>query len=233
MARLIGYCRVSTTEQANNGHSLAAQAEKIAAYCELYDHELLTIMADEGASGSTLYRRELQTALHSLLDGSADGLVIMKLDRLTRNVRDWGDLLEDYFGAGHQLHSVMDSLDTSSASGRLVLNIMMTVSQWEREVISERTRQVLAYRKANGKRTGGIPYGCSLADDGESLLPNMQELDAITLAQHLRQRRDYSLRRIAATLGQDGHSQRNGKPFTASTVRSLLRADPDAHFAQQ
>lgn len=234
MARLIGYCRVSTTEQASSGHSLATQATKLAAYCELHDHELIATMTDEGASASTLDRPELKEALRALADGDADGLVILKLDRLTRNVRDWADLLQHTFGPDcqHQLHSVLDSLDTSSASGRLVLNIMMTVSQWEREVISERTREVLAHRKAQGKRTGGIPYGYRLGDDGESLLPDQIERDAICTARHLHHHGD-SLRRIAGKLEAGGHSQRNGKPFTASTVRSLLRADPDAHYAQQ
>ncbi len=232
MARLIGYTRVSTTEQAIGGHSLAAQRDKLRAYCDLHDHELVEVNGDQGASASSLDRPGLQEALGMISAGQADGLLVLKLDRLTRSVRDWADLIAYYFGPDgpYQLHSVHDSLDTSSASGRLVLNIMMTVSQWEREVIAERTREVLAHRKAQGMRTGGIPYGYSLGADGATLEPHDRERDAVDLAQSLH-RQNFSLRRIAAALEENGYTQRNGQPFTPSTVRSLLRADFDAHRA--
>lgn len=234
MANLIGYARVSTTGQATDGHSMDAQLSKLEAYCTLHDHTLVDVVADSGASGSTLARPGLQDALQRLRDGQADGLVIIKLDRLTRSVKDWAGLLEDYFGpdAPHQLHAVQDHLDTTTAGGRLVTGILMQVSQWERETISERTRAVLAHRKAHGKRTGGIPYGYALGSDGESLVPNQAEQETIHAAQRLGDE-GHSLRSIARELAVRGHRQRNGRPFTASTVRSLLRADVDAHHAHQ
>jgi DNA invertase Pin-like site-specific DNA recombinase len=75
-----------------------------------------------------------------------------KLDRLTRSVRDLADLLERFERRGVALVSVSESLDTGTAAGRSVLNVMMSVAQWEREAIGERTREALRHKIANGQR---------------------------------------------------------------------------------
>jgi DNA invertase Pin-like site-specific DNA recombinase len=225
VAKLIGYVRVSTDEQATSGRSLEVQRAKLLAYCDLHGHDLVATYTDDGASASTLDRPELQRALAAL--PAAHGLVVLKLDRLTRSIRDWSTLLDNYFGpaaAGpYQLHAVHDHLDTTTASGRLVLNIMLTVSQWEREVISERTREVLAHRKAAGKRVGGIPYGYQLDADGETLVPHEAERLTAVNAKMLRSQ-GHSLRSVACILGARGLRQRNGKLLTSGSVSRLPRS---------
>lgn len=159
--RLVGYVRVSTDEQARNGSGLAAQEHAIRQWCELMGHELVVMYRDEGVSASSLDRSALGKALllmgplpSPIADGlpgaNADGLIVVKLDRLTRSVRDFCDLIERFDKAGKALVSVRDNLDTASASGRLVANIMVSVAQWERETISERTREGLAQRRREG-----------------------------------------------------------------------------------
>ena len=159
--RVIGYVRVSTEEQASHGVSLAAQTEKVRAYCALYDLELVELIDDPGASAKTLARPGLARALAALDRGDADGLVVAKLDRLTRSVADMATLVSDYFGerAGKSLFSVADSIDTRTAAGRMVLNILVTVSQWEREAIGERTRDALRHKRAIGEAYGPTPLG--------------------------------------------------------------------------
>src|SRR4029077_8639452 len=85
--------------------------------------------------------------------GGAEGVVIAKLDRLTRSLRDWADLIDEFFSdrGTRRLFSVGDSIDTRSAGGRLVLNVLMTVAQWEREVIGERTRDALGAKIRRGE----------------------------------------------------------------------------------
>jgi site-specific DNA recombinase len=96
--------------------------------------------------------------LLSLVDSRAVSTVIIaKLDRLTRSVKDLAELLERFTRRGVSLVSVADSLDTRSAAGRLVLNIMVSVSQWEREAIGERTRDAMHHKRANGERVGRSP----------------------------------------------------------------------------
>src|SRR5208282_3101341 len=128
MMRVIGYPRVSTEEQATSGQSLSAQRSKLEAYAKLYDLELVEIIEDAGESGKTLNRPGLQRALAMIRAGEADGLVICKLDRLTRSIGDWQELIDGFFGekAGKHLFSVSDAIDTRSAAGRLVLNVLLS-----------------------------------------------------------------------------------------------------------
>ena len=114
---VIGYTRVSTDEQADKGLSLAAQRAHVEAYCKLYGLELVETIEDAGQSGKTLKRDGLQRALTMLRKGEADGIVIAKLDRLTRSVVDGGKLIADYFGEkGHELFSVADHINTRTAA---------------------------------------------------------------------------------------------------------------------
>ncbi len=102
-------------------------------------------------------------------------VIVAKLDRLTRSVRDLAELLERFERRGVALVSVSESLDTGTAAGRLVLNVMMSVAQWEREAIGERTREALRHKKAGGLRVGTIPFGHELGGDGRSLQTNERE----------------------------------------------------------
>lgn len=93
----IGYVRVSTQEQATDGLSLAAQRDRLRAYCSLYAIRLIDIKADEGLSGSTLDRPGLQAALQMLRRGRANTLIVAKLERLSRSLRDVCTLVEELF----------------------------------------------------------------------------------------------------------------------------------------
>jgi len=138
--KTIAYLRVSTDKQADRGVSLDAQRAKVKAYAELYDLELLEVIVDAGESAKSLDRPGLKRALGMLKAGQAEALLVVKLDRLTRSVVDLGTLVERYFAPGKAaLLSVGEQIDTRSAAGRLVLNVLASVSQWEREAIGERT----------------------------------------------------------------------------------------------
>jgi len=96
--RVVCYCRVSTADQADSGISLEAQVAKMQAYAALYDLTIVEVITDAGESAKTLNRPGLQSALAMLKAGKADGLLIVKLDRLTRSIADWQDLIDAYFG---------------------------------------------------------------------------------------------------------------------------------------
>src|SRR5207253_2981191 len=115
--------------------------------------------------------------LAMLRSGQADGLFIPKLDRLTRNIGDWQRLIDEFFGekAGKQLFSVSDSIDTRTAAGRLVLNVLMSVAAWEREVIAERTKDAMQHKIRNAQRCSRTKYGFDITNNGKSLVPNDAE----------------------------------------------------------
>lgn len=156
--RLIGYARVSTDEQAAYGYGLGAQETKLREHARRVGADI-TIMRDEGASGKTLDRPALTRALQHIAAGEADGLVVAKLDRLTRSVIDFAMLLEWFTAAGALLVALDFDLDTGTPSGRLVATIMAGVAEWERGVIAQRTREGLAAARAQGRRVGRPAVG--------------------------------------------------------------------------
>ena len=113
--RVVGYLRVSTGEQAESGLGLEAQRARIEAYAALYEHAVVRWCVDAGASAKTLDRAGLRDALSSLSSGEADGVCVAKLDRLTRSVRDLGELLDGPFRAS-ALVSVGEQIDTDRKS---------------------------------------------------------------------------------------------------------------------
>ena len=96
-----------------------------------------------------------------------------------------------------------DSIDTRTAAGRLVLNVLGSVAQWERETISERTTEALAHKKAKGERTGGVPFGYTVAADGKTLLQDPGEQTVIATIRAYREE-GLSLRRICAIVHRQG-----------------------------
>src|ERR1017187_7332692 len=155
--KTIGYIRVSTEKQADFGVSLEAQTAKVQAMAVVRGAELAEVIIDAGESAKSLNRPGMARLLSMVDAGEVDTVIISKLDRLTRSVKDLAELLERFTRRGVSLVSVADSLDTRSAAGRLVLNIMVSVSQWEREAIGERTRDAMHHKRANGERVGRSP----------------------------------------------------------------------------
>jgi DNA invertase Pin-like site-specific DNA recombinase len=145
--KTIGYARVSLTEQARDGVSLPAQEERLRAYALATARDLVEIVVDDGQSAKTLCRPGLQRILTAVTNGVISSIVVLKLDRLTRSVRDLSELLDLFARHDTALISVSESLDTASAAGRLMVNVLGSVGQWEREAISERTAFALAHKR--------------------------------------------------------------------------------------
>jgi DNA invertase Pin-like site-specific DNA recombinase len=223
--KVVTYARVSTADQSDNGVSLDAQQAKMAAYCSLYELEVVETVVDAGESAKSLDRPGLQHALSLLRSGKADGMVVVKLDRLTRSVADWQILIDDYFGErpGKQLFSVNDAIDTRTAAGRLVLNVLLSVAQWERETTGERTREALRHKISNGERCGKLRFGYDLAADGKTLVPNSVEQQAINLMHQLRGC-GHTLREIAAELtNRNIATKEGGTAWTHTAISRILQ----------
>ena len=221
VTRTIAYLRVSTEKQADRGVSLDAQRVKVEQYAALYELEIVEIITDAGLSASTLERPGLQRALGRLRRKEADALLVVKLDRLTRSVRDLGDLIAGPFAPGKAaLLSVSEQFDTRSAAGRMVMSIMAVVSQWEREAIGERTSAAMQHMKAQGEYTGGaVPYGYKL--DADERLESVPEEQAVIVSvRELRAGR--SLRAVAAELAARGMRNRAGGVFGPAAIAGML-----------
>jgi site-specific DNA recombinase len=182
----IGYVRVSTDRQAEQGVSLEAQEAKIRAMATVQSAELLDVIVDGGESAKSLNRPGLQRLLDLINAGKVDAVIVAKLDRLTRSVKDLCGLLELFEKRKVALVSVAESLDIGSAAGRLVITIMGAVSQWEREAIGERTRDALRHKRGKGERVGNIAFGYRLSADGIHVEPDHAEQAALAAICKLR-----------------------------------------------
>ena len=216
----IGYIRVSTDRQAEQGVSLEAQDAKVRAMATVQGAKLDEVIVDS-ESAKSLNRTGLQRLLSLVKSGKVRSVIIAKLDRLTRSVKDLCDLLELFDKKNVALVSVAESLDTASAAGRLVITIMGAVSQWEREAIGERTRDALRHKKSNGECVGNILYGYRLAKDGKHLELEPKEQAVAAAIRRLR-KRGQSLRGIAATLNRHGHRTRRGSEWRLESVNRIV-----------
>jgi site-specific DNA recombinase len=207
--KAVGYIRVSTDKQAEHGVSLDAQQAKLAAYAALYDLTLVEVIVDAGVSAKTLDRPGLQRALAMLRKGQATALLVAKLDRLTRSVENLGELIRTVFTPGKaDLLSVGEQIDTRTAAGRLVLNVLGSVAQWERETIGERTSLY-------------APYGYRLAADDKTLVADEAEQAMMAAIREARQR-GLSQRAVVAELTRQGFTTRKGTLLGLRQVQRMM-----------
>lgn len=227
--KTVGYIRVSTAKQVLKGSSLEEQADRMRSFAYAKELDLVDIKSDEGISGSTIEKRDgIQEALGLLESGEAQALLIVKLDRLSRTLRDILALVDRYFHADspHRLISMSDNIDTESAMGRFSLNIIGSLAQLEREQTAERVSAVMQFKRRNMEHTGGpVPYGMKKCDDDASRLEyDLDEMGAVRLMHDLRNRqpRGLSYRKIAAHLAEKKILQRNGNPIDPKTIKRIL-----------
>src|SRR3989338_1174692 len=153
------YSRVSTSMQAEvEYNSCEAQRDRILSYIKSQeDLEFFKEYSDPGFSGGSLERPALKALLRDIEDKKVDEVLTYKIDRLTRSSKDFYALIEFFEKHNVSYVSVTERFDTSSPSGRLLRNIMLTFAQFEREMIVERTKDKLEQNAKKGFCNGSIP----------------------------------------------------------------------------
>jgi site-specific DNA recombinase len=220
--KAIGYIRVSTQGQVDEGVSLEAQRSKIEAWCEVNDYELVNVYTDAGISGKTMANRDgLLRALDAVDRDVA--LVTYSMSRISRSTREMLSLADKLEKKGADLVSLTEKIDTTTAAGKMVFRMLAVLNEFERDQVSERTKAALAHKKAKGERIGTVPYGFGLADDGVALVKNIQEQTILANIQLLRGE-GYKLREITEQLNKDGLLTRRGSEWRVQYVHNLLKA---------
>lgn len=211
------YERVSTEEQAKEGFSIAAQDEKGRAFIMSQGWVLHDTYLDDGVSAKDTDRPELQRLFRDVSDKKIDVIVVYKLDRFTRSVKDLYDMLEFLEKHGVKFRSVTEPYDTTSAAGKLFITLVAALAQWERENLAERVRFGMEQMFREGKRPGAkMPYGYTkeggLVEEECSVLREIRNM-------YMLHRHGYKF--IANHLNECGKLRR-GKQWTSYTVYFVL-----------
>jgi len=151
--KMIAYIRVSTVGQAQTGYGLDAQRKAIRAYAEAREWDVIWIV-DAGQSARNIDRPGITKALALLKRRQADGLIVAKLDRLSRSMRDFADIVDLAGRQGWTLVSIDPGIDLTTPTGEMVASVLAAVAQWERRIISQRTKDALTAAKARGVKLG-------------------------------------------------------------------------------
>ncbi len=218
MQKAIGYIRVSTQGQADEGVSLEAQRAKTEAWCNLNDAELVAVFEDAGVSGASMNGRD---GLHAALKATSKGmaLVCYSISRIARSTRDMLEIAERLNTRGSDLVSVTEKIDTTTAAGRMVFKMLAVLADFERDQIGERTKMALAHKRNMGEVYAATPFGFD-AIDGR--LVEVKK-EAMVIADILRMREaGSSLAEIAESLNARGVEGKRGGRWYASTVRYLI-----------
>lgn len=208
--RVVGYTRVSTTEQDEDGVGLQAQDAAIRDKAERSGWQLLDVVSDTASGKSMSKRAGLERCLAVLDSGFAEALVVAKLDRLSRSLVDFGHLLERARAKGWKIVVLDMDLDMTTAAGEMTANTLMNFAQFERRLIGERTRSAMAHKKATG--TFKAP-------------PGRRSMLSPKVVARIRREHDAgrSLRSIATRLNDDAiPTGQGGKQWHASTVKNVL-----------
>lgn len=202
MTTMVGYLRVSTEEQANSGLGLEAQRDTIQRYADAHGWDVVWY-EDAGLSAKSMDRPALQAALTRLhpKKRDVDGLLVAKLDRLSRSVVDFAGVLELARARGWALVAIDLGVNTGTATGEMVANVTMAIAQFERRLIGERTSAAMQAAKRQGRHMGRV-----------STLP----LSTGNRLLELRAAR--TLEATATQLNAEGLTTATGRAWTANAV---------------
>lgn len=226
MQSAIGYIRVSTVEQAEQGYSLEDQQRRIRAYCDAREIVLVAILADEGVSGASDTRPGLKGVLAVLQDGYAEALVVTKLDRLSRSAASMLRITEELEASGIAIISITESIDTSTPAGKLFRTILAGVAEFEKELITERLvagKRAKQFKLGPEAYIGGptVPFGFRVGDD----IVVRDPIEWPVLARILADRKDgATLQEIADRLNREGVSGKRGGRWYPGTLSRLFRS---------
>jgi len=221
--RVAIYLRISTDEE-RQPFSLEAQQERLAAYVAVQPGWVLARSYSDHMSGKRLDRPALQQALHDARAGRYDLLLVFKVDRLARSTGGLAKVLEELDAAGVAFQSASEPFDTSTAAGRMMMQMLGVFAEFEREMIVERTRMGLARKAARGEWTGGTaPFGYRYHPERRILLPVPTEAALVQRMFTLYADRRLGSAAISGLLNDAGQPTSRGHQWTPNRILGMLR----------
>ena len=215
------YARVSTDEQAEEGYSLDAQLDILRTYCEVHDLEVAGEYVDDGYSGRSCSNRPAYNRMFEEDARKWDVLVVMKMDRIHRNSRNFMEMMDSLSRRGKQFVSTYDDIDTTTAIGRFVMDMVQRLAQLESEQTGERTYFGMHQKAEERKGILGFnaPFGYVFGDSG--LVPDENESESVReiFSMYLS---GMTMDDIAFRLNSTGTLTRRGNPWNKFNLRTIL-----------
>lgn len=221
MRHIALYVRVSTDEQAREGMSLGEQEERLKAYCRALGwNEEVKVYLEDGFSAKNINRPKLKELLKHVKEGLVSKIIITKLDRMSRSLLDLLNLIELFQDQHVSFVSISESFDTNTPAGRLTLQVLGAVAEFERLRNSERVYENMFHASKGGKWLTQAPYGYDLVD--KELVINKEESNIVkrVFEEYLLKR--YSYLKIATQLNEDGVKSKYGRGWSHRTVKLML-----------
>ncbi len=218
------YFRVSTDRQADEGVSLAAQEERLRAYCVAKGWKIAGVYKETGESAKSLKRPAMERLREDVRKRRIDVVVAWKIDRLTRNLHDSLNLLEEWRKRRVHVAAVEQGVDTSTKMGKMLYMLTGMFAEFERDGISDRVKEAIAFKRKRGQVYGPIPFGFKKGRENR-LEPVKEEIETVRRVYKLTSR-GKALAEIARVLNDEnvpGQNKKVRRGWTATTVRRILR----------
>jgi len=219
------YCRVSTEEQAHEGFSIRAQEQKLKDFANVKDWSIYNFYIDEGISGKNLTERPAATGMiEDIKAGHVKNVLVFKLDRLTRSVADLVYLIDLFKECDCAFNSLMESIDTSTASGRMFIKIIGIFAEFERENIAERVRFGKERKAREGFSTASYTNSYGYDRENGERIQTIKEAEAQTVRMifDMFVGQGMAMSGIARRLNMQKIPSKKGSLWTSASVKTVL-----------
>lgn len=216
------YVRVSTEMQSTEGYSIDGQINQIREYCQFHHFEVTDIYADRGISGKSMNRPELQRMLKDANEGHIDCVMVYKTNRLARNTSDLLKIVEDLHKQNVEFFSLSERMEVNTSSGKLMLQILASFSEFERNNIVENVFMGQTRRAQEGYYQGNLPLGYDkIPDNKHELMINQHEANIVKYIFESYVK-GHGYRKMANELNHKGYVTKKGNPFSTSAIAYIL-----------
>ncbi|MCD9063405.1 cassette chromosome recombinase CcrB [Staphylococcus saprophyticus] len=216
------YVRVSTEMQSAEGYSIDGQINQIKEYCNFHHFEVKDIYADRGISGKSMNRPALQRMLHDANKGHIDCVMVYKTNRLARNTSDLLKIVEDLHKQNVEFFSLSERMEVNTSSGKLMLQILASFSEFERNNIVENVVMGQTRRAQEGYYQGNLPLGYDkIPDSKHELMINQHEANIVKYIFES-YAKGHGYRKIANALNHKGYVTKKEKPFSIGSITYIL-----------
>lgn len=216
------YVRVSTEMQSTEGYSIDGQINQIREYCDFNNFGVVDVYADRGISGKSMNRPELQRLLKDANEGHIDSVMVYKTNRLARNTSDLLKIVEDLHKQNVEFFSLSERMEVNTSSGKLMLQILASFSEFERNNIVENVFMGQTRRAQEGYYQGNLPLGYGkIPDNKHELMINQHEANIVKYIFES-YAKGHGYRKIANALNHKGYVTKKNKPFSIGSVTYIL-----------